>query len=176
MAAESAPSTFAHLDQFPRRSMRIVIRESIDTARKHYAANIAEEDVGRDLKPVIDTATTAAPTQEVVSSGDVEELGSRRATTRESKSLRPRQKQQQQQQHPHLNGIPAEQSGWYYITSIVNEAGTGDRLRYLVKWDGINPLTGLPFPDSWVSPEDVSAAALESWEQDKMSCTQFLQN
>ncbi|KAI6085570.1 hypothetical protein F4821DRAFT_149267 [Hypoxylon rubiginosum] len=73
-------------------------------------------------------------------------------------------------QHPtanaNTNGVPTLRSNWYHIRAIVAEARTIDgRLEYLVDWEGRDPRSGMPWPETWVSARDVTKTAIRAWEK-----------
>ena len=46
---------------------------------------------------------------------------------------------------------PLEDDEWYAINEILDERKKHGRLEYLVDWEGIDPNTGKPYCQSWVS-------------------------
>ncbi|KAI8625644.1 hypothetical protein F5Y19DRAFT_479406 [Xylariaceae sp. FL1651] len=60
--------------------------------------------------------------------------------------------------------LTSVRKGWHSVREIVNEVPSG---LYLVEWEGLDPLTGVMWPGSWVRAKDVSASAIRDWEKRK---------
>ncbi|KAI0976486.1 hypothetical protein F4678DRAFT_227916 [Xylaria arbuscula] len=54
--------------------------------------------------------------------------------------------------------------GWHHVRQITNEVPGG---RYLVEWEGYDPRTGVNWPASWVTAQNVSKNAIRDWEDRK---------
>ncbi|KAI1770479.1 hypothetical protein F4818DRAFT_446281 [Hypoxylon cercidicola] len=62
----------------------------------------------------------------------------------------------------------ASSGGWHGVRAIVAEAGGGDgRLKYLVDWEGHDPRSGAPWPNTWVDAKNVTRSAKREWEDKK---------
>lgn len=59
---------------------------------------------------------------------------------------------------------------WWAIKAIIAERNTGNRLEYLVDWDGVSEETGLPFGEQdreWRPERDVTSDAIADWKRTK---------
>ncbi|KAI4863969.1 hypothetical protein F4820DRAFT_354282 [Hypoxylon rubiginosum] len=73
----------------------------------------------------------------------------------------------------HTNGTPAPRRGWYRVRAIVAEAsGRDGRRKYLVDWEGRDPRSGGPWPNTWVDAKNVTRSAKREWEDKKAEETQ----
>ncbi|KAI1760828.1 hypothetical protein GGR53DRAFT_508109 [Hypoxylon sp. FL1150] len=60
----------------------------------------------------------------------------------------------------------ATANGWHRIRAIVAEACAPDgQVSYLVDWEGRDPRSGMPWPNSWVIARNVTRFAKRKWEQ-----------
>lgn len=142
-----------------RRSLRLVIRDSIQDALLHSEALVAERERQQSASPVSSSASSTSssapstPTRKRLSSSSATSSPSTTRSYSPAVDL--------------SNGIPSKRKGWYYISCIVNEICSGDKVKYLVEWEGEDPKTGVKWPAEWVDKKHVSKSAMKCWEAKK---------
>ncbi|KAI0127684.1 hypothetical protein BJ170DRAFT_382845 [Xylariales sp. AK1849] len=139
-----------------RQSLRIAIQESIETARQH-SNDTGANGYENDTAPSAPTIPAVVPHK-------------CKAYTTEKMDSDGKNPGQDKPGNDKPNGIPAGRPGWYYIDRIFAEVGKEDNLMYLVEWEGINPATGMKWPNDWtqIKAKHVNATAIKIWENAKV--------
>ncbi|KAJ3983453.1 hypothetical protein F5890DRAFT_192885 [Lentinula detonsa] len=55
--------------------------------------------------------------------------------------------------------LPDDDVNLWDAVEIVGESAT----QFKIKWDGMNPATGKPWPDSWVQKHDATPDLVQGW-------------
>lgn len=122
-------------NKISRQSLRIAIQESLQSAQHHTGAE----------------KVTTEPSVRTSVSWNIQPMRARPLLSEERRGAVNVPRQGTEVEIANRNGIESARKGWYYIRHIVAEVGKDDRHMYLVEWEGINPMTGTKWPNSWVS-------------------------